>query len=306
MKILKAIGIIVLFLIIYQLAQVFVMLVAGFVHIVGLVWTSTASGTELALDELVNEIITYMTAQTPWILLLAIAITVPTYYLFYRERRQELLTFVRFRGIGLISIPVVILFGLSVSYIMDLLLALVSQIEALKPLFDTYEQVSELIFSGGFILSLISVGIIAPVFEEILFRGLIFGELRKITKVKLALVLQALLFGIYHFNVVQGVYAFLLGLVIGFVYYRSNSIIAPILMHISINSLSVILTQLIGMQQLEQWGVVILVASVALFFLTGAFILTSKSFKRSMDDSLYFNNRPQKKTEEDVSRDMDD
>ena len=143
------------------------------------------------------------------------------------------------------------------------------------------------------------LGIVGPIFEEILFRGLIFGELRKITPVKIALVIQALLFGAYHLNLVQGVYAFLLGLLIGYVYYRSNSIIAPILMHVSINSLSVIINEFVSAQQLETWGVVIMIASVALFFLTGAFILTGKSFKRCMDDSLFQKNRRVKKIETD-------
>jgi membrane protease YdiL (CAAX protease family) len=96
---------------------------------------------------------------------------------------------------------------------------------------------------------------------------------------------------------VQGVYAVLLGLLIGFVYYRSNSFIAPVLMHVTINSLAVIVNEFVAEEQIERWGFVVMIACVALFFLTGAFILVSKSFRRSMDDSLFHCNRPPKQME---------
>ena len=299
MKILKAIGLIVLFLIIYQAAQLLVMFVVGIVYTVGQFMTSGVSGAQPSFDELLEALTSHLAAQTPWILLIAIAISLPTYYLFYRERRQELLTFVSVRGIGPLSIPVLIVFSISVSFILDLVLMLLSQLDIFSQVFNSYEQVSGFIFGGGFFLTLLSVGIIGPVFEEILFRGLIFGELRKITKVKAALIIQALLFGIYHMNIIQGVYAVLLGLLIGFVYYRSNSIIAPIIMHVTINSLSVIVNEFVAAEQIEKWALVVIVACVALFFLTGAFILISKSFRRSMDDSLYYAGRLPKQLETD-------
>ena len=292
MKILKAIGIIVLFLAIYQIAQLFIMLGFGVVHVIGQFTALAASGLQPDLDEVILEITSYLAAQTPWVLLLAVAITVPTYYLFYQERRQELFTFVSLRSIRPLSVPVLVLFGCSLSYMLAIILTFLSQLDVFSKVFNNYEQVSEMIFGGSFVLTLLSVGIIGPIFEEILFRGLVFGELRKITKVKVALVLQALLFGIYHLNVVQGVYAFILGLIIGFVYYRSNSIFAPIIIHVSINSLSVIIDEAFTASQMESWGLVITVASLALFVLTGTFILASKSFKHGMDDSLYWNNRP--------------
>ena len=297
MKILKAIGIIVLFLVIYLLAQLLVGLGASIIYMVGLFMATAATGVQLGLEDIVEQMSGFIAEQTPMVLLISIAFTLPIYYLFYRRRRQELMTFVSVRRISPISVPVLVLLGVSASFVLDMILSILSQFEYFNQVFDTYDQVSEVIFGGGFLLTLISVGIVGPVFEEILFRGLIFGELRKITKVKAALFIQAVLFGLYHMNIVQGIYATLLGLLIGFVYYRSNSIIAPVIIHVTINSLSVIINEFVGTEQLEQWGFVIMIACVGLFFLSGAFILTSKSFKRNMDDSLYYINRPHKQSE---------
>ena len=101
MKILKAIGLIVLFLAIYQFAQLVIMLAVGVFHMVTQFSEIVASGSELVLGDVIAEITTFLTAQTPWVLLLSIAITVPTYYLFYKKRREELWTFVSIRSIGL-------------------------------------------------------------------------------------------------------------------------------------------------------------------------------------------------------------
>jgi membrane protease YdiL (CAAX protease family) len=291
-KIWKAIGLIVLMLVIYVVAQGIVMLVLGIIH--GVQWAAAAAASDTAPDlgMVTDELMRYLGTQTPLILLFAVLITLPLYYVIYRRRSQEVRAFVSFRGIHPAGIPVLVVLGLSLNFIVELLLTLLSQIGFLKQIFENYEQVTNVIFGGGFVLSLIAVGIVGPVFEELLFRGLVFGELRKITKVRLAIVLQALLFGIYHMNAVQGTYAFLIGLLLGFIYYRSNSIIVPMIVHVTINSSSVLVSQFVSEKWLNDWEGVVVVASFLLFILAGVFLLTHRSFRRAMDDSLYYSDHP--------------
>lgn len=290
-KILKAVGLIFLFLFIYFFAQNFVGLVLGIIHGIQSALSGAQSGGEVDVKTITEDLLRYISAQTSWIVLVAVIISLPTFYLFYRNRRQELMTFISLRGIGAFSIPVLMLFGLSLNFVLEALLSLLSQINFLSKIFEAYSQLANALFSGNFVLSLIAIGIVGPIFEEILFRGLVFGELRKIAKLPLAILIQALLFGAYHLNAVQGTYAFLIGLLLGYIYYRSNSIIAPVIIHITINASSVILPQLISDSQLEKWSGVIIAASIILLIVTGAFILMSRSFKRSMDNSLYERNQ---------------
>lgn len=289
-KILKAIGLILVLLVIYYVAQTAVGLVLGFVHIVGMGISAAQSGTALNVTQVTEELMRYIASQTSWIILLAVAVTVPSYYLIYRSRRQELLAFISVRSIGIISIPVLIVFGLSLNVVFEILLSLLSQLDVFSGFFDTYDQLADAIFSGSFILSLISVGIIGPIFEELLFRGLVFGELRKISTVKLAIVIQAVLFGVYHMNVVQGSYAFLIGLILGYVCYRSSSIVAPTIIHITINSSTVLLPMLFSETQFEAWSVTMAVAGVILLVATSLFILMNRRFRHPMDNSLYEQN----------------
>ncbi|NLT14048.1 MAG: CPBP family intramembrane metalloprotease [Clostridiales bacterium] len=290
-KALKAIGLIAALLAIYYVTTMIVETIIGLAAVFPSLMQQMAGGSMPDVALLTEELIRALGVYMPLILFVSIAITVPIYYLIYRNRKQELLTFVSFRGLGAVGIPVLVIFGVSLNFLIEWLLSLASQLKFLAPLFERYENLANLITGGDFIPSLLTVGILGPIFEEILFRGLIFGELRKIMKVRIALVIQAVLFGVMHFNVIQSSYAIIIGLLLGFVYYRSNSIIAPMIVHITINASSVILTQFLTGADVDQWTVVIVAAGALLFLATGAFILLSRSFQRTMDDSLYHMNR---------------
>ncbi len=83
---------------------------------------------------------------------------------------------------------------------------------------------------------LISVLFIAPIAEELLFRGLILGYSKKAFPPAIAILLQGAIFGLYHGNIIQGTYAFVIGSVLGLVAYRLNKLIPCIILHISINA----------------------------------------------------------------------
>lgn len=72
------------------------------------------------------------------------------------------------------------------------------------------------------------VGLGAPIFEEILFRGLLMRSLEPYGK-RLSIVVSALLFGFYHGNPVQGPFAAMVGLVLGYVAIEYNIIWAMVL-----------------------------------------------------------------------------
>ncbi len=77
---------------------------------------------------------------------------------------------------------------------------------------------------------------IAPIGEELLFRGLIQHYGFKNFAPVLAIGLQGLVFGLYHGNIIQGTYAFFMGIVLGFVAYKLGSILYSIVLHISVNA----------------------------------------------------------------------
>lgn len=88
--------------------------------------------------------------------------------------------------------------------------------------------------------------ILAPLGEELIFRGVVFYYARRaVSDMKnaraafwIANVFQALLFGVYHMNLVQGIYAFFIGLALGYLCQRYRSVIPGMLAHLVFNGMS--------------------------------------------------------------------
>lgn len=94
----------------------------------------------------------------------------------------------------------------------------------------------------------VAVGILAPLAEEIVFRGAILRTLLAMVSKKnhwVAIMISAAMFGVAHGNVAQFVNALLMGLLLGWMYYRTKSIIPGILMHWVNNTVAYILTNIV-------------------------------------------------------------
>ena len=107
-----------------------------------------------------------------------------------------------------------------------------------------YQQVSQMIYSGGLFMEIVSAVIAAPILEELLFRGMIYARLRDLCGAKWAIIISAAFFGIFHGNLVQFVYAFIIGLMLAYVYEKLKTIWAPIVFHVGANLISVLITEL--------------------------------------------------------------
>ncbi|OSB08292.1 CPBP family intramembrane glutamic endopeptidase [Paraclostridium bifermentans] len=108
-----------------------------------------------------------------------------------------------------------------------------------KNIFNTYMQNATIINT---IVISIQVIIIGPIIEELIFRKILLGKLlEKFSNRPIkAIVYSALIFGIIHLNIIQGVAAFGGGIILGLIYYYTKSIKATIFAHILNNFLIVI------------------------------------------------------------------
>ncbi len=87
----------------------------------------------------------------------------------------------------------------------------------------------------NFAIGLVIYGVVSPVAEEILFRGIIFNRMRRLFPVPAAIIVTSILFGVFHGNIVQGVYGFLMGLAITWAYEVTRNLTVPLMMHIVAN-----------------------------------------------------------------------
>lgn len=111
-------------------------------------------------------------------------------------------------------------------------------------LFAGYQQTMNQFVQGETIFTLFYVLLVGPVTEELIFRGAILDRLRLAYPFWIANLLQAALFGLYHMNVIQGIYAFLCGLLLGLVCRTADTILASILAHITFNATNYLLEYL--------------------------------------------------------------
>lgn len=83
----------------------------------------------------------------------------------------------------------------------------------------------------------ISVVVLAPIFEELIFRGMILNTLTKYNKM-FAIIVTSLLFGLLHLNITQAIPAFFMSLVLCYMYVQTDSILVTILAHAGNNLLA--------------------------------------------------------------------
>lgn len=107
--------------------------------------------------------------------------------------------------------------------------------------FRSYTNRTAVFTLGNQMVTVLYVLLVAPVSEELIFRGAILERVQRDFPFWLANVFQALLFGIYHTNLIQGLYAFALGLVLGLVRLSAGTVTASIAAHSLFNATSYVL-----------------------------------------------------------------
>jgi hypothetical protein len=158
-------------------------------------------------------------------------------------RKDKFSRYVGFRKIRIMDGVLILSFGAFFNILITGLFDLAIIYLPIKKQLEEFQGLMEPLMDSGFIPLLIAVSISAPIFEEIIFRGIIFNDFKKGLPVWLAILTQGVLFGIFHGNWIQGVYATLVGIVLGIVYYKYKSIWAVILLHFSYNTISLLLDQ---------------------------------------------------------------
>ena len=119
----------------------------------------------------------------------------------------------------------------------------------------TFVEVSDMITSNPLFVTIICAGILIPIVEEILFRGLIFNRIKCQYNFLAGLLISSLLLGIY---------ATLLGIFLGFAYHKTKSILIPIFIHMGGNTFVSIYGKL-GENE-ENIGILVVTVAISIIF----------------------------------------
>jgi len=161
-------------------------------------------------------------------------------WMFNKDRKQE-------QMIGAKPAEQVPLFKYAIIAVMGIVVCIGANnlitLSNVSSLSATYESVAEKFYSSGFAMQIICLGIIVPIAEELIFRGLVFKRLRTMMDVKRAIIVSSVIFGAMHGNLVQFIYGLFIGLLLAYMYECFGSVKAPIFAHMVMNLTSVIATK---------------------------------------------------------------
>lgn len=127
----------------------------------------------------------------------------------------------------------------------------------------------------------VAMGILAPIAEELLFRGVIYKRLKTYYDVTIAAYIASLIFAIAHFNLIQGLYAFVFGMMICFVYEKNGNILTVIAMHMGANIASLLATWNPVSKYIDEHWLIVLPISIAYIAIFVAIILKIYKIKNA-------------------------
>jgi phosphoglycolate phosphatase-like HAD superfamily hydrolase/membrane protease YdiL (CAAX protease family) len=122
---------------------------------------------------------------------------------------------------------------------------------------QAYQEVAQAQYAAWFPIGLVSFGIITPIAEELLFRGVIFGCIKRYMKLSAAMLVSSIFFALYHGNSVQALYAVVLGYLMAYAYEYFGDFRIAVAVHVLANVLSYVLSYIPAVSVLANWPVCI-------------------------------------------------
>lgn len=171
--------------------------------------------------------------------LAAMAMTIPwLLFLYSREKERMADFFSRRKKPNVLTWTIMLL----ASFFLALLLNLTMALFHLQEAFPEYQETAGQMYSEHGVIVLLVTLVAAPVLEELMFRGVCFLRVRKLAGKGMTILLSGLLFGVYHMNLVQFIYAFFMGMFFALLYERYKDIRLTMACHAAANLCAVVLS----------------------------------------------------------------
>lgn len=199
-------------------------------YIFSLVYSLTHS--DLSLDELTLKTNNFLVEYKVLITLIGFIIFIPMFINNYKKLVNDSYQFNK-------DYLYIFLFGIGYSIVMNVLFLNINDIFGINS-----EQFS--MVSNNQIMQLILCsGVMGPILEEYLFRGIVFNKLKQFNSKKNSVFLASLIFSLLHVNIFNIINAFILSYILIYLYDKYETLLAPIILHISVNVAVVLIINII-------------------------------------------------------------
>ncbi len=160
-----------------------------------------------------------------------------TILIVYRLSKNEFITDIKQKLSKkyLILIPLALLANTGLSRMVSLF--------SLGDISNSYKKIEEVFFSGSIAVQFLALVVVIPIMEEMIFRGMVYNRIKEYTgSLYAGAMISSLMFALYHFDLLQGIYTFLLGILLVYIYERYKNIMAPMILHMITNFFAIILS----------------------------------------------------------------
>ena len=174
----------------------------------------------------------YINSRTLIIVIIIAMIFIPIFYKVFKKYKNE-------NMFKLKDIILPIMLGITISLIYNIA---IFNLNNLIYFTDKYE-----ISSIPIIIEIISSGIIGPILEELVFRGIVYNKLKEFNKPMTTIILASIIFAFFHNDIINAIYAFGVSFMLIYLYEKYKTLKAPIIMHMSLNITIILMLRLIIM-----------------------------------------------------------
>ena len=172
----------------------------------------------------------YINSKSLLIILITVIIFLPILLKIYKKYRVK-------NNFKLKNIFIPIAFGISISLIYNIILFYLNN---LTPLTNTFK-----VSAIPILVQIICSGICGPILEELVFRGIVYNKLKEFNKPMRAIILTSVIFGLFHNNIINAIYAFGVSFILIYLYEKYKNLKASIIMHIALNTTIILMLNLI-------------------------------------------------------------
>lgn len=149
--------------------------------------------------------------------------------------------------------PIMILKGIGIVYFFNIVTGLFLYLFYFLGGHDTHPDIwlnNNMLYD---VLTILTVVILAPIFEELIFRGMIYKYISKYDKMT-ALIVSSLLFGLLHMNITQTISTIFMGLAFGIVMMKTDNVVNCMIIHAINNTIALLSTYFVS----SIWDILIL------------------------------------------------
>lgn len=209
---------------------------------------------ELILQRIAEDLTGWITESTVSILIISQVFGILAIWLTFLLRRRSMAKEVQLHSLPLPSALLAAALGISASCLVQTAFTLIPFPESWL---NSYLESSSSLTDAPLWLLLPSTVILAPILEELVFRGLVFTRLRRVMPFLPAAILSSALFGIMHGTLIWFLYTFLLAMLMAWTLEKTETLLTPMLVHFGFNLCGSLLGYLVG-ETVSVWELILL------------------------------------------------